>query len=746
VSSAATSLARQAVEWRPHDPGRGSLRRSLRVALVMPLALAFAMLVLRDTQATTFAAFGSFALIVLADFGGRRAPRAAAYAVAVAVGALLVVLGTLVSPTPWLAALAMFVVAFCVQFLGVFGSYTAAAQPALQLLFVLTVSIPAPASAIPSRLLGWIFAGVISTLASILLWPRFERVDLDKRASTAFVALADLLQAQRRGPDDSASPTARDAAGEAVRVLHRDYSATAKRPAGPARRDRAFVEMVSELERILDLMNGPLGRQLSAPHPVPADGNRLVVEVVRAFVASAQVLKGGAPPDLRALEEARTADRTAIDGWAAEELRAGRPPESLLAGLDADHALRAISYLALAAGTNATLAAGGEPEPDLRLPAGTPRQGASRVLFRIGRTLRAHLSLRSSVLHNAFRSGLGLGLAVLVARVLELNHAFWVVLGAASVLRTNALATGRTMVQALLGTLLGFAVGAGFTALVGKNTVLLWIVFPIVAFLAGYASTAVSFLVGQAAFTVNVLILFNLISPVGWRLGLARIEDVAIGAGISVMVGVLLWPRGARQEFSRSLGSFYRAVGAFLDASFDRVVEGGPAQESARARQPAVLARDRASDALEQFMNERAEKRVPAETGGLLLASASHALMVGDALNRFADLGYSGGGCQQGARVVHEHAVATVGALKAFGERMDHSDGPMQPVAVHADGTLRRAAVGCLDLWREDANSGRSAIAIVAAVQWLEELGGLAARLEVPVANLVSSARVPWWR
>jgi uncharacterized membrane protein YccC len=57
-----------------------------------------------------------------------------------------------------------------------------------------------------------------------------------------------------------------------------------------------------------------------------------------------------------------------------------------------------------------------------------------------------------------------------------------------------------------------------------------------------------AYVAGQATFTVTVVILFNLIVPAGWQLGLVRVEDVAIGAGISVVVGLLLWPRAILTE------------------------------------------------------------------------------------------------------------------------------------------------------------------------------------------------------
>ena len=39
-------------------------------------------------------------------------------------------------------------------------------------------------------------------------------------------------------------------------------------------------------------------------------------------------------------------------------------------------------------------------------------------------------------------------------------------------------------------------------------------------------------------------LLFTLLVPVGWKVGALRVEDVAIGAAVSLVVGTLFWPRG----------------------------------------------------------------------------------------------------------------------------------------------------------------------------------------------------------
>src|SRR5205807_9098212 len=105
------------------------------------------------------------------------------------------------------------------------------------------------------------------------------------------------------------------------------------------------------------------------------------------------------------------------------------------------------------------------------------------------------------VLPGSGRVGIGLALAVMDAGWLQLDHGLWVVLGTLSVLRSNALATGRTTLQALAGTLAGFAIGAPYAQLASTNATLSWYVLPLATFVTAYAWGAVGFLVGPAVFT-----------------------------------------------------------------------------------------------------------------------------------------------------------------------------------------------------------------------------------------------------
>jgi uncharacterized membrane protein YccC len=535
------------------------------------------------------------------------------------------------------------------------------------------------------------------------------------------------------------------AAHDAQRAAASAYASTAKRPAGPARRDRAFVELLSELERMVDILDHPFD-QGNMRHPRLPQSDQMVDAVVSALRSSADVLTGGAAPDLRQVAQTRDRHRVALDRWAAEQLRAGRPVDEVLAGLDADHTLRVLAYLTIALGSNAMIAAGLEPE-GIRLPREAPaRGGASGIERRVLRTVRAHLNPQSTVFQASVRVAIGLAIAVWLARALELSHAFWVVLGAVQVLRSNALGTGRTTLQALAGNAIGVVIGGLFAATAGNHPVLMWAALPITIFLAAYAASAIGFLASQAAFTINLLVVFNLIAPAGWQIGLVRLEDLAVGVAISLVVGLLLWPRGARREFARSVAGFYRTVFAYLGESFDRVLGLEPVPFSAARVRQALAARDRAEEAFDALFNEHSASELDPQTAGYLLAVGNHALLAADLLDLVAGrLGYDGSSCPDGARRMDQQVMSLLARLAAIADMLALSPvkGETSRLAL---AQVRSAELDCLRHWRNDDRAGRGAMAVVIAGEWVTNLGRLDQDLARPAAIASEAARRPWWQ
>ncbi len=235
------------------------------------------------------------------------------------------------------------------------------------------------------------------------------------------------------------------------------------------------------------------------------------------------------------------------------------------------------------------------------------------------------LRTRSAIAVTSVRTAAGLALAVAITFVVPVSHSFWVALGAMSVLRTSALTTGSTVARALAGTVLGFGAGAVLVSLIGDHPALLWVALPLAAFLAAFAPEAVSFTAGQAAFTVLVMVLFNVLSPSGWQIGVVRVEDVLLGCAVAAVTSVLLWPRGlastAREANARALSTATR----YLAAVVHRVTGATVTPEPVNLGRAALQASRTADDALRQYLIEQGG---PIDDHSLVIRRATDAARV----------------------------------------------------------------------------------------------------------------------
>ena len=241
---------------------------------------------------------------------------------------------------------------------------------------------------------------------------------------------------------------------------------------------------------------------------------------------------------LTRMERGATADlpvRQAAPG--ASPIAAEEPVSEFITSLDPSFRAQELSFAVSLIAGNIDLTAAAERRSWRERLLGRQPEGLAGTLSAAQERAAAHVERHSVWLHNSVRGAVGLGLAVLVAKLTGVQHSFWVVLGTLSVLRSNALNTGQNVVRGLFGTVVGFIIGAALLALIGTNTTLLWFLLPLAILFAGVAPAAISFAAGQAAFTLTLVILFNIIQPAGWRVGLLRVEDIALGCAVSLVVG-----------------------------------------------------------------------------------------------------------------------------------------------------------------------------------------------------------------
>jgi uncharacterized membrane protein YccC len=552
-----------------------------------------------------FAAFGSFAALVFADFGGPIERRFRAYVLLAAVGAALNAVGTAVADETAVAVAATLVVVFAVSFAGALGGYFAAGGTAAMLAFVLAVMTPSVDADLWSRLVGWVVSVLVAGACACALWPVHQR-------DRVRAAAADVLR-------EAAAALALPAAARDLGAL-RDAHATlvarvgvVYRPAGSITRERALVALVIAARRLLPLVDAVTAADTSPEADPTPEYAALATCVSESLASNARVVAGEAAEagEAEALEHARDAHSDALERWASAVI-ATEAADRVVDGFSTTFPLRRLSLATVQLGHDAEVVARDHVRS---------RADASTALAGAWALLRGHGTVRSVRFRNSARAALGLALAVLVAKGASVEHAFWVVLAALSVLRSNALGTGATALQALVGALVGFGVASLVMTTIGADDTWLWILLPLVVFLAAYTPGAINFVVGQAAFTVFVVVLFNVLVPEGWRTGLVRVQDIAIGAGISVAVGALLWPRGARGVARRAFAELLRAGAAHLTWALDVVLRGAH-HDLDVAADKVDDARARAVAALEDLALERGGGHVDREGWNALLVDA----------------------------------------------------------------------------------------------------------------------------
>ncbi|MCV7302048.1 FUSC family protein [Mycobacterium barrassiae] len=657
-----TSWRRRAVDLlRKRDPEFDALRRAARAAIVVPISAAVGFAVGSGSQTPLMAIFGSVALLIMVDFPGNRPARALAYCGLGINGAVLITLGTLVAPHPAISVAVMFVLGVVVTFSGVLSEIIASGQRATLLTFVLPACTPV--GPISERLLGWFIALAVCVPAALFLFPPRHHDELRRHATQVCTRLADALEG---------TGTAKDAT-RAMNALWESFLGADFRPVALTAGSRALVRVVDDLGFLADRITDDTGRMLGT----------LKAPLIRVLRDCAAVLNISEP----AARAARGADLNS----ALAELRSiaqGRYRDDIIEILAEpdDAAAVAVGRKLLGRRTfSATVGVTGRiirnaAEADARpvwarvLGRRLPPTGVADWVMpettAVATITKGLLATRAVVLRNSLRTGLGLALAVAVTHVFPLQNGFWVVLGAMSVLRSSALTTGTRVLRAVAGTAIGLLIGVVVIELVGVDPIVMWSLLPLVAFGSAFVPEVASFIAGQAAFTMMVLIIFNLIAPTGWSVGLIRIQDVIVGAMVGIVVSLLLWPRGVRTRVSKVIDDAFTVGADFLTAAVLRVTRGASEEATNRVialSHEALEASRTVDDGVRQYLSEssgNADVRAP------LVRRANRAARLRAAAELIADIVPPPHGVYERTRAVleaHTEAVCRVLTRRSLG-------------------------------------------------------------------------------
>ena len=195
---------------------------------------------------------------------------------------------------------------------------------------------------------------------------------------------------------------------------------------------------------------------------------------------------------------------------------------------------------------------------------------------------------RAPALRYAIRLSLamvsGLGLTLLFNRF---DHANWVLLTIALIMRANYSVTRRRRWDRIIGTLIGCALAVTFINVLPAPALLLFIVLAVGV---SHAYGLVAYRITAVGASISSLLLLHFVAPLQHPQFFERIVDTLIGAGLSWAFSYLL-PSWEREDLPRTVRGLLEADAHFADAALRR----------AQVNQSYRLARKKAVDAVAQL-------------------------------------------------------------------------------------------------------------------------------------------------
>ena len=579
------------LEWSQFE-GVAALRCTIGVAV--PLVAGFL------TGHPTISAFGAIGAVSVGfgSFQGAYRSRATAMVLASVAMTFAIFIGSL-------AGLSGVTATMAAAGFGLAGGLLTALGPAgafigLQALVAVVIAggFPSGSQDAAFRALAVLGGGLLQTALVAVVWP-FKRFEHERRAAAAvYRTLADYASTLASG--DPGTPEPHTLAATASPVED-------PQPWARAAEVLVFVALLDEAERIRSGLAAVALRHaalLRSDHACATQFASVVSTLLREIADAIE--HGRAPRDATRMWPRLEACTPALRGEAAFEAVLGR--------------LRA------AWRTGRSMA--GDPAGD---DAEAPTLPAPRRLPEIRDallTLRANLTLESSVLRHALRLAVTVALATALYRALGVERGYWMPLTALIVLRPEFQETIALGIGRIAGTLAGAAIA----------TAIVWMLEPgpaaqmmlLLAFVyACYALFRVNYAVFAAALTGYVIFLMML-SGVAELTAATTRAAFTIAGGALALLAYIVWPTWTGRNATAALAALLDAHRAYVRALFDAYEhpERDDAASRGALRSRARLARSNAEAVVERMLDEPRSRRVLSRSGalGLLAALRRHAL------------------------------------------------------------------------------------------------------------------------
>ena len=572
-------------------PGRPALWLGLRTAAATAVPLLAAQWL--DPAAASWAPLAGF-IVALSDKGGAYRARAVTMASVAIGGIAATMIGSAIAGHGIFTAIVVAVGLTMCSLAQAWGPAMVGVGNSVAIQLLVAASLPCSPHEVVERGIGFAAGAGFALVLGLIVWP--VRVYKPGRRAVAAVlrGLAEHARALAGSrPDeeqwrDEVVPRHRAIRDqiEVARVVLASMRRTRRGESGRGERLLATLQLCDQMFGVL------LGLEEALDAGCPPQA--------RAVVAQGLYELGAGLDALAADVVIERPPKTTRAGWKGELPPGGEEVQRTLGA----HALalitRAHQDRAIA---EAVIASIGDDSEPLRAVVPEPEP---RTRFR--EVLRDALDPEGLVLRHAIRVAVVVSVAMVLARVLDLSHRYWVTLTAFLLLTPLGAATRVRALQRVAGTVAGGVVAAAVPWAVDDPRIMLVLIVA----LAGLSASVVqlNYMLYATLMTPTFVLLAEVHTAEVHLVGI-RIANTLIGAAL-VVIGTLLWPARPAARFDDQIATAYERAAAYLEAVVAAIVNGTPqpSQGVITARRALGIAINHAEISLDALVAERPPFRV----------------------------------------------------------------------------------------------------------------------------------------
>ncbi|WP_424493485.1 FUSC family membrane protein [Salinimicrobium sp. GXAS 041] len=179
------------------------------------------------------------------------------------------------------------------------------------------------------------------------------------------------------------------------------------------------------------------------------------------------------------------------------------------------------------------------------------------------KTLQDNLDFNSPIFRHSLRLAIVVVAGYLIGFYFELQNTYWILLTSLVIMRPGYSLTRERSKQRLLGTFIGAAIAVSIV-MVTQN-VIFFGVLSVIMLIFALATLQRNYRASAIFITINIVLLYSLITPDPFKVIQFRVMDTLLGAALAFLANSFLWPsweyRGIKNFIEQSL----KANSAYLE-------------------------------------------------------------------------------------------------------------------------------------------------------------------------------------